>query len=128
MRLAIIMIVVLGGCLSIAAIDRVQQPTPTPAPAKKYFIAIFSRGTAWDDKKQANEQTGFKEHSANLSRLRAEKKIPIGGRYGEKGMVIVEAQNEDEARSLFAYDVMVTSRTFTLELHQFRPFYKGTIE
>ena len=125
MRLAVVMIVVLGGCLSIAALDKAPQQ---PAPAKQYFIAIFSRGTAWDDKKPANEQTGFKEHGENLRRLRAEKKIPIGGRYGEKGMVIVEAQNEDEARSLFASDVMVSSKTFTMELHQFRPFYKGSIE
>ena len=125
MRLAVVMIAVLGGCLSIAALDKAPQQQ---APSKQYFIAIFSRGTAWDDKKQANEQTGFKEHSANLSRLRAEKKIPIGGRYGEKGMVIVEAQNEDEARSLFASDLMVSSKTFTMELHHFRPFYKGSIE
>jgi hypothetical protein len=101
-----------------------QQPTP----AKQYFIAIFSRGPAWDQKKPANEQVGFKEHSENLRRLRAEKKIPIGGRYGEKGMVIIEAQTEDEARSLFASDVMLEKKTFELELHQFRPFYKGSIE
>jgi hypothetical protein len=100
-----------------------QEPAP-----KQYFIAIFSRGPAWDDSKPANEQVGFKEHGENLRRLRTEKRIPIGGRYGEKGMVIIEAKNEDEARSLFASDVMVLKKTFALELHQFRPFYKGTIE
>jgi hypothetical protein len=108
-----------------------QSSTTTPqqtAPAKQYFIAIFSRGPAWDEAKPANEQIGFKEHSDNLRRLRSEKKISIGGRYGEKGMVIVEAQNEGEARSLFASDVMVEKKTFTLELNQFRPFYKGSIE
>lgn len=106
--------------------------SPTPAqentPAKKYFIAIFSRGSAWDPSKQANEQIGFKEHSENLRRLRTEKRIPIGGRYGEKGMVIFEAKDEEDARSLFAPDLMVTKKTFELELHEFRPFYKGTIE
>ena len=66
MRLAVVMILVLVGGLSIAALDRAPQQ---PAPAKQYFIAIFSRGTAWDDKKPANEQTGFKEHSENLRRL-----------------------------------------------------------
>ena len=108
-----------------------QSPTSVPqtqSPPKQYFIAIFSRGPAWDEKKPANEQLGFKEHSENLGRLRAEKKIPIGGRYGEKGMVIVEAANEDQARSLFASDVMLEKKTFSLELHQFRPFYKGAIE
>jgi hypothetical protein len=63
-----------------------------------------------------------------VKRLRNEKKIPIGGRYGDKGMVIVEAKSEAEARALFASDVMVEKKTFTLELQEFRPFYKGSIE
>jgi len=105
-----------------------QTPAQDNTPSKKYFIAIFSRGPAWDPSKQANAQIGFKEHSENLRRLRSEKRIPIGGRYGEKGMVIFEAKNEEEARSFFASDVMVAKKTFDLELHEFRPFYKGTIE
>ena len=105
-----------------------QTPTQESASAKKYFVAIFSRGPAWDPAKQANEQIGFKEHSDNLRRLRTEKRIPIGGRYGEKGMVILEAKNEEEARSLFASDPMVAKKTFELELNEFRPFYKGTID
>jgi hypothetical protein len=103
-------------------------PIQQTAPAKQYILVKCSRRPAWDEAKPANEQVGFKEHSDNLRRLRAEKKISIGGRYGEKGMVIVEAQNEGEARSFFAADVMVGKKTFTLELNQFRPFYKGSIE
>ena len=125
MSLRVLLVVMLGACCVLA--QSVVTP-PQTAPAKQYFIAIFSRGPAWDDAKPANEQIGFKEHSDNLRRLRAEKKIAIGGRYGDKGMVIVEAQNEVEARSLFASDVMVEKKTFILELTQFRPFYKGTIE
>jgi uncharacterized protein YciI len=126
MKLTIALIIVLGAFLSFAQTsDRTPQG---PTSAKQYFIAIFSRGSAWDAKKPANEQVGFKEHSGNLQRLRSEKKISIGGRYGEKGMVIVEAANEADARALFASDVMVLKNTFALELHQFRPFYKGTIE
>lgn len=118
--------ILLGFCLSA-----VQTPGPAPqkmAPAKQYFIAVFSRGPAWDRRKPANEQTGFKEHSENLRRLRAERKLAIGGRYGEKGMVIVEARDEEEARAQFVSDGMVAKETFTLELFQFRPFYKGSIE
>ena len=126
MRLSVILTIVLCSCLSLAqSADRPQQQT---AQTKQYFIAIFSRGTAWEDAKPANEQIGFKEHSENLRRLRSEKKIAIGGRYGDKGMVIVEATSEDDAGSLFAADVMVSKKTFTLELHPFRPFYKGSIE
>lgn len=124
MSLPIVLTLIFGACLSSV----ISTQDAKPAPAKQYFIAIFSRGPAWDEKKPVNEQGGFKEHSANLQRLRAEKKIPIGGRYADKGMVIVEAQNEAEARSLFASDVMLTRNTFALELHQFRPFYKGAIE
>ena len=126
MRLSVILTIVLCTCLSLA--QSAERPRQETAQTKQYFIAIFSRGTAWEDAKPANEQIGFKEHSENLRRLRSEKKISIGGRYGDKGMVIVEARNEDDARSLFAADVMVSKKTFTLELHQFRPFYKGAIE
>ena len=125
MSLRVLLIVMLGAyCVMAQSV----VTTPQTAPAKQYFIAIFSRGPAWDDAKPANEQIGFKEHSDNLRRLRAEKKISIGGRYGDKGMVIVEAPNEVEAKSLFASDVMVEKKTFILELNQFRPFYKGAIE
>ena len=124
MILRVLLIVLLGASCVMS-----QSVVPPPqAPAKQYFIAIFSRGPAWDDAKPANEQVGFEEHSDNLRRLRAENKISIGGRYSDKGMVIVEAQNEVEARSLFASDVMVEKKTFVLDLNQFRPFYKGAIE
>jgi hypothetical protein len=121
----VILIIALGFFSMVQTPVALQQDA---TPAKQYFIAIFSRGPAWVDTKPPNEQSDFKEHSDNLRRLRAEKRTPIGGTYGEKGMVIVEAKNEDEAKSLFASDVMVQKQTFTLELHQFRPFYKGTIE
>ena len=126
MRLPVILVIILVSWSSSAR-DSFSMPQQT-APVKQYFIAIFARGPAWDNAKPANEQTGFKEHSENLQRLRSEKKIPIGGRFGDKGMVIVEVQNEDEAKSLFSGDVMVVKKTFTLELHRFRPFYKGAIE
>ena len=120
------LIIVLLGCLSPAS-SSFSAPQQTP-PAKQYFIVIFSRGPAWEAAKPANEQIGFKEHSENLQRLRSEKKIPIGGRYSDKGMLIVEAKSEEEAQTLFSGDVMVAKKTFTMELHQFRPFYKGTVE
>jgi len=126
MSLRVLVVIMLGACWSMAQSS--SAPPQQTAPAKQYFIAIFSRGPAWDEARPANEQIGFKEHSDNLRRLRADKKLSIGGRYGDKGMVIVESANEGEARALFASDVMVEKKTFTLELNQFRPFYKGTVE
>ena len=121
----VVLAVLIGASFSFS-----QSPTPTPqtVPAKQYFIAIFSKGPAWDEAKPANEQIGFGEHSDNLRRLRADKRIPIGGRYADKGMVIIEAKNKDEAQTLFASDGMVVNKTFTLELHAFQPFYKGSLE
>ena len=124
MKVIVLLLALVGG---FSAYSQGSTPQPT-ATTKQYFIAVFSRGPEWVADKQANEQIGFKEHSGNLQRLRAEKRIPIGGRYSDKGMVIVEAKDEAEARSLFESDVMVQKETFTLELHQFRPFFKGTIE
>ncbi|HEY5883356.1 MAG TPA: hypothetical protein VIT88_01640 [Pyrinomonadaceae bacterium] len=121
----LVLVLLLMGC---AMAQSSTTPPQQTAPGKQYFIAVFSRGPTWDDAKSSNEQLGFKEHSDNLRRLRAEKRISIGGRYGDKGMVIVEAQNEAEARSFFASDAMVEKKTFTLELNQFRPFYKGAID
>ena len=126
MRPSVILTIVFCACLSLA--QSADRPIQETAQTKQYYIAIFSRGSAWEDAKPATEQVGFKEHSENLRRLRSEKRIAIGARYGDKGMVIVEAKNEDDARSLFVSDVMVSKKTFTLELHQFRPFYKGAIE
>ena len=125
MKLLVLLAIALGISFSMVP---TQSSPPQQATPKQYFIAIFSRGPEWVADKQANEQIGFKEHSANLQRLRTEKRIPIGGRYSDKGMVIVEAKDEAEARLLFESDVMVQKKTFTLELHQFRPFYKGAIE
>ena len=123
-RLFLIILLVI--CLSSAS-SSFSSP-PQTSPAKQYFIVIFARGPAWEAAKPANEQVGFKEHSENLQRLRSEKKIPIGGRYSDKGMVIVEAKSEAEAQTMFSGDLMVAKKTFTMELHHFRPFYKGAVE
>ena len=126
MRLSVILTIVLCTCLSLAqSADRPPQQT---AQTKQYFIAIFSRGTAWEDAKPANEQIGFKEHSENLRRLRAEKedrdRRPLRRqRNGDRGSH--QRRRRTVALCLGCHAV---EKTFTLELHQFRPFYKGSIE
>ena len=98
------------------------------AQQKKTFIAIFSLGPAWNKDKPAHEQAHFKEHSANLKRLRQEKKLLVGARYSDKGMIIIEAANEEEARAQVENDPMVVNGLFHLELYPFNAFYKGCIE
>lgn len=95
---------------------------------KKLFIAIFSLGPAWQNDKPAHEQSYFKEHSENLKRLRSEQKILLGARYSDKGMIILSAADEQEARGWLAHDPMIAHNLFSLELHPFHPFYYGSIE
>ena len=97
-------------------------------PAAKYFIVIFSLGPQWDHKKPANEQTGMSEHSANLQKLRKDGTIAIGARYSDKGMIIIKADSIDSARGLFSSDPMVKADVFTMEVHEWKPFYKGIVE
>jgi len=98
------------------------------APQKpSAFVVIFSLGPNWDSSKPADQQRGFREHSANLQRLRSEKSVLLGGRFSDKGMVIVQAADEASARAMFADDIMVKERVFNMELHPFSPFYTGCI-
>ncbi|MEK7729245.1 MAG: hypothetical protein AAB354_12590 [candidate division KSB1 bacterium] len=101
--------------------------TAVRKPAE-FFIAFFALGEAWQKEKPAHEQLYFKEHSANLKRLRQEKKLLIGGRYSDKGMLLLTAENEAAARAEFETDPMLAHKLFKLELHPFCPFYKGCVE
>lgn len=104
-----------------------QDTTAVRKPAE-FFVVIFSLGEAWQKDKPAHEQPYFKEHSANLKRLRQEQKILIGGRYSDKGMLLLTAANEAAARAEFEADPMLRAKLFVLELYPFMPFYKGCIE
>lgn len=103
------------------------QDTVARKPAQ-FFVVLFSLGEAWQKDKPAQEQLYFKEHSANLKRLRQEKKLLIGGRYSDKGMLLLSTTDEAAARAEFEADPMIKQKLFVLELYPFAPFYKGCIE
>lgn len=105
------------------AADATPSPPATAAP--RLFAATFTPGPKWDAAKAANEQIGFKDHSANLTRLRADSVLVIGGRYGDKGLLLVRAADEAAARAHFASDPSVGAGTFTLMVEEFRPFHHG---
>jgi len=105
------------------------QPAQQDTAAKKlFFIAIYSLGPAWQTNKPAHEQAHFKEHSENLKKWRTEKKIALGARYSDKGMIIISAADEKEARAMLENDPMVMNKVFNLELYPFSPFYKGCLQ
>jgi uncharacterized protein YciI len=111
--------------VSLAAVSLAQTPPPaTPAPL---YAAIFKTGPKWDAAKPPGEQAAFREHSANLAKLRAAGAIVMGARYAEIGLVVVTAANEAEARKLFDGDPSIAAGTFTLDVHRFSVFYPGQV-
>ncbi len=104
------------------------QDTTAARKPSAFFVVIFSLGEAWQKDKPAHEQLYFKEHDANLKRLRQEKKLPLGGRYSDKGMLILVAENEEAARAEFKGDPMIANKLFNMEIYPFSPFYKGCVE
>ena len=92
------------------------------------FAMIYTTGENWDTEKQVHEQAYFKEHSAFLSKLRKEEKILIGGRYSDKGFMILKAKDEQEALEIIVTDESVVNKTFNAEIYPFSVFYKGCVE
>jgi hypothetical protein len=88
------------------------------------FVVLFHTGPAWDSSKPPNEQNGFREHSANLRRLRSAGQITMGARYSNVGLIVLEAANEAAARAEFEKDPTLAAKVFTLELHPMRFFYE----
>lgn len=94
----------------------------------EYFVVLYTIGENWDTTRQAHEQPYFKEHSLHLSALRKSKKISIGGRYSDTGMIILNAKDENEAKTLITKDAAVQNKIFKAEIFLFNPFYNGCIE
>ena len=92
------------------------------------FIVTFSTGPAWTAGKAPAEQPAFKEHGANLQRLRREGRIALGARYADKGMIVARFPDEAAARRELAADPGVKAGTFTYEIAELRPFFEGCLE
>jgi len=115
----------LAGTLTLVLLCAGIIDSQTPKPP--LFVVIFSLGPNWDADKPADQQRGFREHSANLQRLRTGQSAVLGGRYSDKGMVIIQAADEAAARGMFSGDEMVRAGVFRMELYPFAPFYTGCI-
>lgn len=104
-----------------------QSPSPSAAPTKLFAIEIKT-GTSWDAAKPAHEQAFFREHSANLKKLRDQGSLVFGARYSDKGLVVLVAISADEAHAMMKQDPSVQARIFAYELHDFNVFYGGTVQ
>jgi len=114
----------------VCALESVaQSETTTAADADlKLFAVEVTTGPGWDDSKAPNEQAFFKEHSANLKRLRGEGHIIMGARYSDKGLLIFSALSMDDVRAMMDQDPSMTAGTFVYAVHAFNVFYPGLVQ
>lgn len=89
------------------------------------YIVTYTIGPSWDGSKKPNEQTYFKEHSANLSKWRKEGIIQLGARYADKGMIILKAPSLVAAKALVLKDEGVVNKLFEADVQKFSVFYQG---
>lgn len=111
-----------------AAFAQAPAPTaPAAAPSGPLFAAVFRTGPNWDAAKAPGDQPFFREHSANLAKLRAAGSIVMGARYGDVGLIVVTAPTAADARTLFEADPSIAAGTFALDVHRLAVFYPGMV-
>jgi uncharacterized protein YciI len=119
---------VFASFLSLAAQAQVPAPASAPIPpGQKLFAVEITTGAKWDTSKPPNQQAFMKEHSAHLKKLRDDGLISMGARYGDKGLIVLKAQDENEARAIMAADPSMQNETFKFSLHEMRVFYPGQV-
>jgi uncharacterized protein YciI len=129
--LAITLLVCAWSIAPARAEDR-SAPVSTPATAATAATGLFAIeirvGPAWDVNKAPGEQAFFREHSANLRRLRDAGNLVLGARYGEVGLVVLSATSLGDARAMMDADPAMQAGVFAYEAHPFNVFYPGTVE
>ncbi len=135
MRTTLLTVTVLLFAGSIAMPARAEDrsaPAPASAPAStaaapRLFAIEIRVGPKWDATKPPGEQTHFREHSANLRRLRDAGILVLGARYGEVGLVVLSATSLEGARAMMDADPAMQAGVFAYEAHAFNVFYPGTV-
>lgn len=97
-------------------------------PVDSLYIITYTTGSLWDNSKQAYEQPYFKDHSANLTKLRKEGLIAAGARYADKGIIFLKAKSMSVARKLIFADPAVVNKLFVADIQKLSVFYEGCIE
>jgi uncharacterized protein YciI len=106
-----------------------QTETPPASPAEVALFAVEIKvGSKWDSAKPPQEQAFFREHSANLRRMREAGVLVMGARYSDKGLVIVSAASIAEVNAQMEQDPSFAAGTFIYEVHPFNVFYAGELQ
>jgi uncharacterized protein YciI len=109
------------------ALMPVQSPPAGAPPPDPLFAVELRTGPRWDPAKPAHEQAYFREHSANLKKMRDGGHLLVGARYSDKGFLVMTAPSAAAARELLDADPSVQNQVFAFELHDFRVFYSGCV-
>jgi uncharacterized protein YciI len=125
-RFAAVLVVL---CISLGnGASPAETPPAGSAPDALPLFAVQVRvGHKWDPAKAPHEQALFREHSANLKRLRDAGHLIMGARYSDVGLVILAADSEASARAMMDADPSIAAGTFKYEIHPFNVFYPGTV-
>jgi uncharacterized protein YciI len=107
-----------GLLLILVASAAIAQTTPS-----SLFIVHFEVGPKWDASLDTAEQPSFREHSANLNRLREEGVIVFGARYNEFGVVFLRVDSLAAAAAIVDADPGVRSGMFAYKLAPLSVFY-----
>jgi uncharacterized protein YciI len=120
-------VVLLGVALLANAVAQVTS-APATSSEPQLFAVEIKVGPKWDQNKPPQEQEFFKEHSANLRRMRESGVLLVGARYSDKGLVIVAAASISEVRAQMEQDQSIAAGTFVYEVHPFSVFYAGELK
>ena len=105
---------------------RAQDAQP-PASSQLFAVEI-KVGPKWETAKPAHEQALFREHSANLRRLRDAGSLVMGARYSDKGLVVLSAPSLADAKAMMDQDPSIVAGVFAYEAYPFNVFYPGSVE
>ena len=108
-------------CLAVLAV--VMAATAAAQTSAPLFVVHFETGPSWNKSLAPSEQPSFREHSANLNRLRKEGAIVFGARYGDLGMIFLQADTLEVATALLDADPGVRSGIFAYRIAPLRVFY-----
>ena len=92
------------------------------AQTSPLFVVHFETGPSWNKSLAPSDQPSFREHSANLNRLRKEGAIVFGARYGDLGMIFLKADTLDAAKALIDADPGVQSGIFAYRIAPLQSF------
>lgn len=110
-------------CMALSVLASGASAAESPAR----FAVEIRIGDKWDATKPPQDQLYFRDHSANLKRLRDAGHLIMGARYSDVGLIIIAAASEAQVRSMMDEDPSFEAGVFRYEVHPFNVFYPGTL-